>query len=285
MMAALQNIQESFQMRQAGIHRFHPQFPFQLEFGPYRLKTAQTRGELVESFKLRNQVFNLEFRGLKGRGLDFDQFDSRFDHLLIFHQDSHEVIGTYRVRVSDQPSNSYTALEFSLDGIKSFEGPFLELGRACIAQQHRRGAVISLLWRGIAEYMKASGAQTLFGCSSVKINNSRQAALVYKSLQLKGLVLNQGCYPTKNYRFDHFQQEISKLQQPLTETQLGEVESLIPPLLKSYLKLGSRILAEPAFDKDFDCLDFLTVLKRSDLSKSIDRKFNVSASQSANSEA
>ncbi len=280
MMAAIQNLQDSFQMRKAGIHRFQPQFPFELEFGPYRLKTAQTTDELVESFKLRHQVFNLEFRGMKGRGLDFDQYDSLFDHLLIFHQDSHQVIGTYRVHLSNEPSDSYTAQEFCLDGIKSFEGPFLELGRACIAKEHRRGAVISLLWRGIAEYMKASGAQTLFGCSSVKINNSRQAALVYRSLVLKDLVLNNGCHPTREFQFDHFQKELDLLHGPLNLEQQAEVESLIPPLLKSYLKLGSRILSEPAFDRDFDCLDFLTVLKRSDLSKSVDRKFSVSASQS-----
>jgi putative hemolysin len=61
----------------------------------------------------------------------------------------------------------------------------------------------------------------------------------------------------------------------LTDLQKQEAEELLPSLLKSYLKLGSKVLARPAFDRDFDCLDFLTVLKRNELSASIDRKFNV----------
>jgi len=274
-MAVLQNMKENFQLRRKGIFQFQPQFPFEINFGPYRLKTAENSDELIESFKLRHEVFNLEFRGLKSGSLDFDRYDSFFDHLLIYHGDSKKVVGTYRVNQSQLSSDSYTGLEFTLEGLHRYQGPYLELGRACIAREHRRGAVITLLWRGIAEYMKMSGVQTLFGCSSLKINSSKDAALVYRHLEDKGLVVKSNCQPTSDFTFPDLQNWLKEFKNPLTVEQNQEAENFIPPLLKSYLKLGSKILAEPAFDRDFDCLDFLTVLNRAELSQSIERKFNI----------
>jgi putative hemolysin len=275
MLAGILQIKENLQLRRNGIFRFRSKNSFRLEFGPYLLKTAETSDELLESFKLRNEVFNIEFRGLEKTKLDFDKFDSIFDHLLIIHLPTQKVIGTYRVHCSNQFDQSYTALEFDLENLNYYKGPYLELGRACIHKEHRRGAVISLLWRGIAEYMKMTGAQTLFGCSSLKIHDSRRAALVFKYLQEKNFVADQLCETQRNFMFEDLESWLHHFRNPLTENQIQEAQSLIPSLLNSYLKLGSKILGKPAFDRDFDCLDFLTVLNRNELSVSLDRKFSI----------
>jgi putative hemolysin len=34
----------------------------------------------------------------------------------------------------------------------------------------------------------------------------------------------------------------------------------VPPLLRGYLRLGSWICGEPAFDEDFGCADFYVLL-------------------------
>jgi len=276
MMAALESLKTNIKLRRNGIFQFQPQFPFEIELGPYTLKTAENAEELMESFKLRHEVFNVEFRGISKGKLDFDRYDSFFDHLLIFHGDRKKVIGTYRVNKTNLvPTDSYTGLEFHLGGLAQFQGPYLELGRACIAKEHRRGAVITLLWRGIAEYMKMSGVQTLFGCSSLKVNHSKSAALVYRYLEDRNLIVTTDCKPTKAFCFPELDVWLRFYSDKLSDEQINEAEGFIPPLLKSYLKLGSRIMALPAFDQEFDCLDFLTVLNRNDLSKSIERKFNV----------
>jgi len=36
--------------------------------------------------------------------------------------------------------------------------------------------------------------------------------------------------------------------------------NIIPDLLKSYLKFGAKICSYPAYDKEFRCFDFLTVI-------------------------
>ncbi len=267
---------QNAKLRWNRVHDFSPQISLQVEFGPYILKIADSTDELMESFKLRHEVFHVEFQGSSPGGMDFDKFDRWFDHLIIIHKDSNKIIGTYRLNCTDTLRNSYTALEFNLTEIFKMQGPFLELGRACIRKDHRKGAVISLLWRGIAEYMNLTGAQILFGCSSIKVNNARNAALIYRYLINSGGVTEDAlARPTEDFKMKDFSEWISYFKNQLSEAQTIEAEALIPSLLKSYLKLGAKVAGEPAFDQDFDCIDLLTVLKREDLSQALSKKFAV----------
>ena len=276
MMTWAKEIQESTRLRWNGVYKFQPKINLSIEFGSYLLKTATAKSELIESFKLRHEVFFQEFQDVEYSGLDFDRFDAHFDHLIIIHKETNKIIGTYRLSCSEFTKLSYTALEFDLSEIFKIKGPHIELGRACIQKDHRRGAVISLLWRGISEYMNISGSNVLFGCSSLKINNPREAALVYKFLLDQGSVSrNTFASPTRNFQMQDFDAWFSYFEIGLTDALKEEAEALIPSLLRSYLKLGAKVAGEPAFDKDFDCIDMLTVLKKEDLANSLARRFQV----------
>lgn len=244
--------------------------------GPYLIKTAETSEELIESFRLRHEVFNQEFRGMTRAGLDFDKFDYQFDHLIIVYKETNKIIGTYRLNCSSHSKASYTSMEFELNSIFLSPGPHLELGRACIHKNFRKGSVITLLWRGIAEYMNLSNASILFGCSSVKINTPREAAMMYMYLIEKDHVaMDYFCAPTFKYQMNDFEAWFLYFNKGLNEEQRSEVEMQIPSLLKSYLKLGAKIAGQPAFDKEFNCIDFLTILKKENLSRSLADKFQV----------
>lgn len=277
MMTFVDQIKHSTQLRWNKVHKFQAKINLNIEIGSYIIKTAETSEELIESFKLRHQVFNQEFRGLEGEGLDFDRYDYYFDHLIIVHKLTSRIIGTYRLNCSTFSTESYTALEFDLTLLRLHDGPFLELGRACIQKEFRKGSVISLLWRGIAEYMNLCGAKILFGCSSLKINNPREAALVYKYLlSQKQVTHDYYCQPTKKFTMKNFDAWYGYFRNGLNETQISEAEELTPSLLKSYLKLGAKVACEPAFDEEFDCIDMLTVLKKEELANSLAEKLNVS---------
>ncbi len=269
-------IKNTTQLRWNRIHRFKNKIEMNIEVGQYVIKTADSVSELIESFKLRHEVFNQEFRELEGDGLDFDRFDYYFDHLIILHKATRQVIGTYRLNCSTFSAESYTALEFSLSCFTADKGPYLELGRACIKKEFRKGSIITLLWRGIAEYMKLSNSNILFGCSSLKINNARDAALVYRYL-CNNNFRSQEFYtkPTLGFRMPNIEDWLSYFEAGLSERQNEEAEKLIPSLLKSYLKNGAKIAAMPAFDRDFDCIDILTVLKREDMASAIAERFQV----------
>lgn len=269
------NIRHSAQLKWNRVHKFRTQIHINIKMGPYTIKTAETREELVESFRLRHEVFNQEFRGIQGEGLDLDKFDFSFDHLIIIQNKTQKLIGTYRLNCTDSLNNSYTGLEFDLEGLREHGGPFLELGRACIKKEFRKGSVIFLLWRGIAEYMLQCGANILFGCSSVKISNARDAALVFKHLNNQDLVsMDFPSNPTRKFKMKGFSSWLFYFQK-LTDKQTHEAEQLVPSLLKSYLKMGAQIACEPAFDKDFNCIDFLTILRKDDLDESLANKLQV----------
>jgi putative hemolysin len=276
MMALVEQIKDTTQLRWNRVHKFRTKVPLRIDLGPYTIKTAETMPELIESFRLRHEVFNQEFRGLDQSGLDFDKFDCHFDHLIIVHREFKKIIGTYRLRSSENFENSYTALEFDLSSLQSQAGPFLELGRACIQRDYRKGSVISLLWRGIAEYMKISGSSLMFGCSSVKVNAPREAALIYKYLLDQGSIADDSkCSPTRKFNMKDFDAWYAYFRIGLSAAQKQEAEVLMPSLLKSYLKLGAKVACEPAFDEEFDCIDLLTVLKKDELAASLAERFQM----------
>lgn len=276
MMNFIEQIKSTTQLRWNRVHKFKVKVPLYFEAGSYIVKTAETSAELIESFRLRNQVFNNEFKGQEKPGLDFDKFDYFFDHLVIYHKDSHQVIGTYRLNSSSQFAQSYTGLEFNLKPLTCAEGPYLELGRACIKKEFRKGSVISLLWRGIAEYMNLSAAQLLFGCSSLKITNAREAALVFKYLEQHGKLSTRfNCEPTKKFKMKNLEAWMNYFENGLASYQVTEAQELIPSLLNSYLKLGAKVAGLPAYDEDFNCIDLLTVLKKEDLSKCLADKLQI----------
>jgi putative hemolysin len=263
-------------MRWNGVHKFQQKIKIYIESGSYILKTAETHQDLIDCFKLRHTVFYQEFQNIDLEGIDFDKFDIHFDHIVIIHKDSQKIIGTYRVNSSENYSYFYSSTEFYLDDILNLEGPHLELGRACVHQDHRKGTVLSLLWRGIMEYMNSSRAEILFGCSSIKVNNVCQAAMIFKYFSEDDCLLNDiFSFPTKKYLMSDFDYWYSSFQGGLSESQRNEVEKLIPPLLKSYIKFGAKIASVPAFDREFDCIDFLTVLKKKDMANCLARRLQL----------
>ena len=276
-MSWAKEMKENTLLRWNGIYKFLPKIGLSINAGSYILKTAESHEELIQSCRLRHEIFYQEFQGLEDSGIDVDRYDSHFDHLIIIHKETNKIIGTYRLSCSKFSNLSYTEQEFDLSEVFKLEGALLELGRACIHKDHRKSAtVISLLWRGITEYMNISGASILFGCSSIKISNSRDAALVYKFLLDKGSVVSEHfAWPKAKFQIQDFELWFSYFQNGLTDAQVEEAEKLIPSLLKAYLKFGAKIISKPAFDKELGCVDLLTVLKKEDMSDSLARRFQL----------
>jgi putative hemolysin len=275
----VQEIKESTLLRWNGINKFLPKISFSISVGPYLLKTAESPEELVESCRLRYDIFYKEYLAKENSGIDVDRFDSHFDHLIIIHKETNKVIGTYRVNCSTFSSLYYSEQEFDLTEVLKLNGSLLELGRACIHKDYRKSAsVISLLWRGITEYMNISEASILFGCSSIKINNPRDAALIYKYLIDNNAVSSEPlAWPTKKFQIPDFDLWSAQFQNGLTDSEVDEAEKLVPALLKSYLKFGAKVVSIPAFDKDLNCVDLLTVLKKIEMNNTMAKRFSTPA--------
>jgi putative hemolysin len=276
MVSMIDSVIEKSQIFMTRLSTWKNKVELQLDFGPYQLKIAQSKSQVIECFRLRHEIFCKEMAGRSTKsGLDYDEYDVFCDHLIIIHTPTKQIVGTYRMNYSGTSKKFYTDSEFEISSwLDNQSEAFIELGRACIHADHRRGAVISLLWRGIAEYMKALGADKLVGCSSVKVTDSRSAAMLFTYFQTQGHLHSEIFFPREKYHMKDYLFWMMVFSRGLTEMQIIEAEEKIPSLLKSYIKAGAKVCSYPALDLDFNCIDFMTVLKRSELDQKLVKKFN-----------
>lgn len=276
MVAMIDNVIQQSQIYFTRISNWKNKADLQIAAGPYLLKFATTKKEVIECFKLRHDVFCVEMAGQSKKvKLDFDKYDNFCDHLIIIHQHTKKIVGTYRMNFSETSDHFYTESEFFLNPwIENQTTPFVELGRACIEKEHRRGIVISLLWRGITDYMRMMQAEKLIGCSSVMVTDARSAALIYKYFEQTGVLANEVFKPKEKYEMKDMLFWLMVFSNGLNDNQLKEAEEKIPSLLKSYFKAGAKIASYPAYDEEFKCIDFVTILKRDEMAQKLVRRFS-----------
>lgn len=276
MVSMIDSVIQTSQIYLTRLSRWKCKVDIHIVVGPYILQMARTKSEVLDCFKLRHEVFCVEMAGQpKKSRLDFDKFDNFCDHLIIVHEPTDKIVGTYRMNFSETSDSFYTGSEFDISSwVANQQTPFIELGRACIAKEHRRGIVISLLFRGIIEYMKHLNAEKLIGCSSIKVTDARSAALIYKYFEATNVLSEELFKPHDKYQMKDLLFWIMVFSKGLTENQLVEAESRVPALLKSYIKAGAKISSYPAYDEEFKCIDFVTVINRAEMASKLVKKFN-----------
>ena len=221
----------------------------------YTVRLAKNAEDLRSAQTLRFLVFNLELEeGLEASYLtlrDEDAYDSGCDHLLV--ENAGEVVGTYRMQTGTSAAENigfYSAQEFDLGPFESIRAQVLELGRACVHIEHRNLQVLSLLWRGIADYARERGCRYLLGCSSLTSQDPEEGLALYQMLSQRHLApefVRTGPLPGW------------ACPEPLQQSEPAPVPRA-PKLLTAYLSLGAKICAPPAMDREFKTIDFLTLL-------------------------
>ncbi|MCX6126077.1 MAG: GNAT family N-acetyltransferase, partial [Proteobacteria bacterium] len=180
------------------------------------------------------------------------------------------IVGTYRLIRGIQVEDFYSSSEFDINQISKFDGPKVELSRACIQKSYRNGSVIALLWRGICEYVHTSGACWLFGLGSIRSTVPGEIAEIYKHLTEEGAVDPNLQVPAVNkYLISNFKELVS---QAIVSKNARES---IPPLLRSYLKLGAVLGSDVALDLEFNCADLFVVLDVNKITASFSKRFQV----------
>lgn len=250
---------------------FFRKVPVYFEKGSYIVKTIESRNELKEVMKLRYQVFHKEYRKKKFPfGLDVESLDPVADHLVIIDKESQKIVGTYRLICSEFSNVFYSQSEFTVQGFFERPGVKLELSRACIHKDYRKGVVMNLLWRGLVKYMNEVKAKYLFGCSSVKTMDPKEVSLVVEYFTKQGAIADSiQARPLPIYEMPR----LTVLTTDSAEALSKSVEEMIPALLQSYLKAGAKVSAIPALDRDFKCVDFFTVLDMESLTQLYERRY------------
>ncbi|RKX33786.1 MAG: hemolysin [Verrucomicrobia bacterium] len=220
----------------------------------YRISLALNEETVRDAQRLRFEVFNLEMdEGLEQSvesGLDQDEFDPVCDHLIVELVETGEVIGTYRLQTGPTARDHfgyYSEREFVFEPFEPFRAEILELGRACVAKNHRNLAVLGLLWKGLARYARHNRSRYMIGCSSLTSRNPADGPALYDSLPSKWLA-------AAPYR---------TVPHPELICEGGNEPSSppkVPRLMKGYLLQGAQVCGPPALDGAFGTIDFLTIM-------------------------
>lgn len=248
------------------------------EVGRYRLRQALGADDREAACRLRFKVFNIELgEGLESSyvtGIDTDQFDVFCEHLMVEETTTGCVVGTYRMQSGTTAAMNcgyYSAQEFEFAPYEPLRRDILELGRASIDREHRTPEVLTLLWRGIAQYANEMGLRYLVGCSSLNSKDPAEGWQMYRELEPYLVSPEFETVPTAAYECPTERPAVNAQQEMAGEDCM--VSKKVPKLLKTYLTIGARICAPPAWDREFGTIDFLTMLDLKMLSAAARNRF------------
>lgn len=215
---------------------------------------AQNELEIRECLKLRYHVFAKELKAelhTNQIGLDVDQFDNHCRHIFVRDNISGEIIATTRVlnnHGADRVGYFYSETEFDLSHIRDNNKQFLEIGRTCIHPDYRGGAILAILWNGLARLAVEENIDYLIGCASISLEQGDR--YVHSVLQK----LKDSMSPS-----DMRVQPLIPL--PRRED-IGKLDNKVqlPTLLKGYIRMGGLIGGEAHWDAAFNVADVFVMV-------------------------
>lgn len=219
----------------------------------YTVGLARDEADVRAAQRLRHDVFAGEMGALLSSpepGLDIDPFDAYCDHLLVRDSATGQVVGTYRLLPPERAAVAgrlYSEGEFDLAALDPIRPGLVEVGRSCVHPDHRDGAVIGLIWAGIARYMVDRGHEWLAGCCSLPLAD--------------GGALASGTW--ERVRAGHLappEFRVRPLLPWIPDRPAAPGRTELPALLRGYLRLGAWVCAEPAHDPDFGVADLYVLL-------------------------
>ncbi|MGH3786374.1 MAG: GNAT family N-acetyltransferase [Pseudonocardiaceae bacterium] len=232
----------------------------------YTLLLAHHQDDIRAAQRLRHRVFAGEMGAVlhtPERDLDIDDYDEHCDHLVVREDSSGEIVGTYRMlspQGARRAGGLYCENEFVIPALAGLRDTLVETGRSCVHPDHRTGAVVNLVWAGIARYMLLTGYRWLVGCASVPVctpgaPNGALAAWVWDTVRARHLA------PEQHRVVPRLPWDVESARRSCSDTvAAGPKRPSLPPLLRGYLRLGAWVCGPPAHDPDFGVADFLVLL-------------------------
>ncbi len=233
--------------------------------GTLSVRLAAGKAEIDAVQALRYAVFYEEMGAIPDSMTlltkrDQDRHDDVASHLVVVDDSATDlacgIVATYRL--IDAPAAAmaggfYSASEFDIAPLLG-NGRVLELGRSCVHPRYRSGAVLQLLWRGIAEFVHPRGIELLFGCASLPGTDPEAIA---DQLSLLGHHYLTPAATRPVALADRFV-DLRRKAEGTYDTRQAFMS--LPPLLKGYLRLGGTVGDGAVIDAQFNTIDVALVV-------------------------
>jgi len=232
------------------------------------VRWAESEADVREAQRLRHRVFVGEMGARltvphgTPAGHDADRFDPFCEHLLVraiaSGDDTGPVVGTYRLLTpsgAKRAGGGYTDTEFDLSSLAALRPRAVELGRSCVHPDWRRGGVILLLWTALSRFMVSHDLDTMIGCASIALDrdgDGAEASALWHRLRRTHLAAEPWT-------------AVPHHPLPLHPASSADARVVVPPLIKGYLRCGTKVLGAPAFDAAFNVADLPMMARLEDL--------------------
>jgi L-ornithine Nalpha-acyltransferase len=241
-------------------------FP-ELMAGDLSVRLAISHEDLDAVQALRYRVFYVEMGAHPSAETiaaqrDRDIYDAVADHLLVSDRrlgsGAECVVGTYRLIQRDgalRIGRFYSSGEYDVSRIERHPGAILELGRSCVDARYRNRAVMQLLWRGIAAYVFQNQIDLMFGCASLPGTDPDLLAEELSYLYHHHLAppeIRPRALPARYVAMNRLPPDAINPTAAL---------SLLPPLIKGYLRLGGFVGDGAVIDRQFNTIDVAVVVQ------------------------
>lgn len=250
------------------------------DFAVFVAEYGQLPAIMQEIGRLREKTFREVGEGT-GTAIDLDDFDPHYLQLFMWNRSTREVVGGYRLGLTDQIFSRlghrglYTTTLFRFkDSMLTRLNPALEVGRSFIRSEYQRKHLsLSLIWRGIGEFISRNPRyRVLFG--PVSISKDYQALSRDLMVQfLRNNSRDSDMRPLVKARHPPRSRRLSRNDKQRLNMAVKDIEDVsalvseietdrkgVPVLLRHYLKLNATILSFNV-DKDFcDVIDGLVVV-------------------------
>lgn len=234
-----------------------------IEAGRFTVRLAEDEADVAAAQRLRYRIF-VEEMGASASQEDAaerrerDRFDPYFDHLLLIDNENQDpdlergVVGVYRLMLRDRAAEGigfYGASEYDLSKIVNYPRNSVELGRSCVAAEHRGGAGMHLLWTGLGDFVTANDVSVMFGVASFHGSETAPIAQALSYLHHHHLAPEDLRVRTVD---EHF---VAMDILPPESLQKLEAMRQIPTLIKAYIRLGGFVGEGAFIDYEFNTVD------------------------------
>lgn len=220
--------------------------------GPLACQISRDPAHIAAAQHLRHRAF------FGGPGRDQDGFDAECDHGLVTTGSGRPALAGFRLRTVTGPddlAHCYTAQAYDLRGWREMPFPMVEVGRFCLDPDQDHPDTLRAAWAGIARYVDARGAGLLFGCASFAGCDpaAHKAALSLLARRHLGPAALQ---PGRRAAQTH---SLTPSVPPGWEARQAMAQ--VPPLLRSYLRMGGWVSDHAVIDPRMQTLHVLTVVE------------------------
>ena len=240
--------------------------------GSLEVRLATSKKDIRKAQKLRFKVFYRD-GGAKAdpraalTQRDICPFDKVCDHLLVvdhaavnrFGRRKPKVVGVYRLLRQDKAreiGGFYSAGEYDIEPLLNthVDKRYQELGRSCVHPDWRSKRVLELLWRGIWTHVRHHRIDVLIGCASLPGTDPIAHAKVLRFLATEAAACEQWRASARADR------RAPSMGIDTALPDMAPIRTLLPPLVKGYLRVGAKFGDGAVVDRQFGTTDVLVIM-------------------------